>query len=180
MAFPSPMSMGLRPTTTVALRCASSTVVAKESLDSTAPRRPAACYSYIHSTYGTAAGRHARRVSDEMPAGGRGPGQPPNRPPCLARARARPATLPAEQSTQLLHPPAERPNVSVQCWVRSVSCLLPDKAVPFWLACRAGQASCPPLCHHSARAVGISVSSSGRGKHHPFHEYELHRVRGAG
>ncbi|RCV14828.1 hypothetical protein SEVIR_3G010900v4 [Setaria viridis] len=82
-----------------------------------------------------------------------------------------------------------------------INFVLPDMTVSFWLACRA---SCPPLCQHSVRAVGITPSSSklhtphccfltvdwrcqinlihclSSGEQHPFPEYKLHSIRGAG
>ncbi|PVH36043.1 hypothetical protein PAHAL_7G343300 [Panicum hallii] len=78
-----------------------------------------------------------------------------------------------------------------------INFVLSDMTVSFWLACRA---SCPPLCQHSVRAVGISPSSSklhtaasspwrcqinlidclSSGQQHPFLEDILHSIRGAG
>ncbi|KAG2569892.1 hypothetical protein PVAP13_7NG447050, partial [Panicum virgatum] len=72
-----------------------------------------------------------------------------------------------------------------------INFVLSDMTVSFWLACRA---SCPPLCQHSVRAVGISLSSSAASsplrcqinligclssaEQHPFLEYKLERRRG--
>lgn len=69
---------------------------------------------------------------------------------------------------------------------RSVSCFLPDTRLCRARAFLVGvpvpgrRPSCPPLgyaCHHSARAVGISVSSSGRATSELVDRSTLYRCR---